>query len=276
MSALTSYDEDGFVLQRSLLSPETFRRIFEIGVRVHAQWLEEQSEEARRQDLVNSHSLTASRYFPSEFSAERAVFFDALADPVLSGLVTQLFGEQLYFHGTQMFFNPLGGRRRPYWHRDIQYMRCDESRQQALLGELCNLHIRIPLRPERSFMLVPGSHARWDTDRERDVRLERAGHGSWEDLPSARSFDLQPGDILIFSAHMLHRGTYEGNSGRLSFDLMLGRRHPRVPIQLDPDQFPTADELAQVRHRRWYERAHELFRASLSEPGNSSPSSVGG
>ena len=109
MAALTSYDEEGFVLRRSLLPTNTFRRILEIGARVHAQWLEEQGEEARRQDLVNSHSLTASRYFPSEFSAERAVFFDALADPVLSDLVTQVFGEQLYFHGTQMFFNPLGG-----------------------------------------------------------------------------------------------------------------------------------------------------------------------
>ena len=72
-------------------------------------------------------------------------------------------------------------------------------------------------------MLVPGSHARWDTDLERDVRLERSGHRSWEDLPSATMFALNPGDILIFSAHMLHRGTYEGNSGRLSLDLMLGK-----------------------------------------------------
>jgi hypothetical protein len=37
-------------------------------------------------------------------------FFDALADPVLYDLVTELFGEELYFHGTQMFFNPLERR----------------------------------------------------------------------------------------------------------------------------------------------------------------------
>ena len=234
----------------------------EIGARVHAGWLHEQGEKARQQDLVNSHSLTASRYFPGKFRAERGSFFDALADPVLFVPVTQLFGEQLHFHGTQMFFNPLGGHRRPYWHRDIQYMGCAESEQQALLGQLCNLHIRIPLRPERSFMLVPGSHARWDTELERDVRLERSGHGSWEELASARPFDLQPGDVLLFSAHMLHRGSYQGNSDRLSLDLMLGKHHPRAPALPDTDQLPTPDELARVRCPRWYECALELLGAS--------------
>jgi len=109
-----------------------------------------------------------------------------------------VFGDSLYFHGTQMFFNPLDGRRRPYWHRDLQYMSYDETRQRALLSELCNLHVRMPLRSERHFMLVPGSHARWDSELERDVRLESSGHHSWEELPSATVFDLEPGDTLIF------------------------------------------------------------------------------
>lgn len=171
----TSYDEDGIVLQRGLVPSATLQRIVEIGERVHAQWIQEQGEEARRQDLVNSHSLTASRYFATPFGAQRALFFDALAESALYNLVSELFGDRLYFHGTQMFFNPLGGRRRPYWHRDIRYLRFDEAQQRSLLGELCNLHIRFPLRPERNFMLVPGTHVRWDTALERDVRLERSG-----------------------------------------------------------------------------------------------------
>ena len=262
MNSSKSYHEDGLVLLRGFLPGETSRRIASIAERVHAEWLEEQGEEAKRQDLVNSSKLTASRYFPPELRAERVDFFDALANSVLFDLVTQLFGKQLYFHGTQMFFNPLGGRRRPYWHRDIQYMGYDESRQKALLGELRNLHIRIPLRPERNFMLVPGSHARWDTDLERDVRLEQSGHASWEDLPSARSIDLQPTDVLIFSAHMLHRGTFEGNADRLSLDLMLGELHAQVPIDLDPDELPNPDELAKVLRPHWYERSFDVLRGT--------------
>jgi hypothetical protein len=232
------YERDGFVLRRRLLAPEIVARLVAIGERVHAQWMQEHGEEARKRDLINSTGLTATRYFRPPFDSERRIFFDALADGALWDLLTALFGNDLYFHGTQMFFNPLDRRQRPYWHRDLQYMDYDETRQRAVLGELCNLHVRIPLRSERSFMLVPGSHARWDTDLERDVRLERSGHRNWEELPFATPFDLDPGDILILSAHMLHRGTYEGNNGRLSLDLMLGKPHPQMPVTSRSTSFP--------------------------------------
>jgi len=259
MGERRTYKRDGFVLRRRLLSPEIVARLVGIGERVHAQWMQEHAEEARKRDLINSTGLTATRYFHSPFDSERRIFFDALADAALWDLLTALFGDDLYFHGTQMFFNPLDGRRQPYWHRDLQYMGYDETRQQALLGELCNLHVRVPLRPERRFLLVPGSHARWDTDLERDVRLERSGHRSWEELPSATPFDLDPGDILIFSAHMLHRGTYEGNSGRLSLDLMLGKPHPDIPMTLEVQELPTAGELGSLRHPQWFVRAKKLL-----------------
>ncbi|HEX7230245.1 MAG TPA: phytanoyl-CoA dioxygenase family protein, partial [Candidatus Binatia bacterium] len=243
MDARKAYEKDGFVLRRRLLSPETVTRLLAIGERVHAQWLQENAEQARKHDLVNSTGLTATRYFHPPFDSERRIFFDALTDNALWDLLTGVFGDDLYFYGTQMFFNPLDGRR-PYWHRDLQYMSYDETRQRELLGELCNLHVRIPLRSERHFMLVPGSHARWDNDLERDVRLESSGHRNWEDLPSATTLDLDPGDTLIFSAHMLHRGTYDGNHDRLSLDLMVGKPHPAIPMTLDLQELPTAGELA--------------------------------
>jgi hypothetical protein len=265
MNDRKNYEHDGLILRRRLVSVKTVARLVGIGERVHAQWLLEQGEEARRLDFVNSTGLTATRYFRPPFDAQRQLFFDALANEPLWYLLTSVFGDELYFHGTQMFFNPLGGRRRPYWHRDIQYMPCGEREQQALLRDLCHLHIRFPLRPERKFMLIPGSHARWDTEPERDVRLERSGHESYEDLPSAMPFDLYPGDVLIFSAHMLHRGTYEGNNARLSLDLMLGKPHRHIPFILEPDQLPTIEELATLRRPQWYEHAHELLRQARSQ-----------
>jgi hypothetical protein len=259
MDERRTYEQDGLVLRRRLLSPEIIGRLTSIGERVHGQWMQEYGDEAREHGLINSIGLTGNRYFRSPYKTERVLFFDALANDALWNLVTTLFGSDLCFHGTQMFFNPLDGRRQPYWHRDLQYMGYDETRQQELLGELCNLHVRIPLRPETHFMLVPGSHRRWDSELERHVRFERSGHASWEDLPSARVFDLQPGDVLIFSAHMLHRGTYEGNATRLSFDLLLGKPHQQIPITLESDELPTAGELASLRHPQWFARAEKLL-----------------
>jgi ectoine hydroxylase-related dioxygenase (phytanoyl-CoA dioxygenase family) len=258
MDARESYERDGFVFERGFLRADVLGRLTEIGERVHAAWMNEHGEDARRRDLVNSTALTSARYFGPPFAAERFLFFDALASDGLVALVSEVFGDGVSFHGTQMFFNPVAGARRPYWHRDIQYGGFDEGAQAQLLGELCALHIRLPLRPERGFMLVPGSHARWDTDLEREVRLERSGHRSSEDLPSAKAFDVLPGDVLVFSANMLHRGTYAGNQDRLSLDLMVGKPHPLITVTPDPDQLPTPDELARLRNPRWYRRAHGL------------------
>ena len=58
MDPRSSYEQDGFVFERGLLPGSVIERLVEIGERVHAQWMEEYGDEARRRDLVNS---TASR-----------------------------------------------------------------------------------------------------------------------------------------------------------------------------------------------------------------------
>jgi len=250
---VTSYASDGFLHRPALLPPDIVRRLVAIGERVHGRWLAEHGDEARRHALINSTRLTDARWFAPPHDDERAAFFDALADPTLCDLVGEHFGD-VYFHGTQMFFSPLeGATRAPYWHRDLQYMGLDEAEQRRLLGELTQLHVRIPLRPERGFLLVPGSHARWDTADESDVRLERDGHRSAEELATARSFDLVPGDVLVFSAHMLHRGTYGQN--RLSLDVMVGKPHATTTEYPDAAQLPTAAELPRIRRPDWYVHA---------------------
>jgi len=254
---VTTYAADGFLHRPGLLPSATVRRLVAIGERVHAGWLAAHGDDVRRLGLVNGTRLTDVRWFAPPYDDERAVFFDALADPVLYDVVTESFGADLYFHGTQAFFSPLG-ERAPYWHRDLQYGSLDEAAQRRLLSELTQLHVRIPLRPERRFLLVPGSHARWDTTEERDVRLERDGHRSAEELSTARSFDLVPGDVLVFSAHMLHRGTY--GQDRLSLDLMVGRPHATSAAFPDTAQLPTPAELARIRRPQWYRAA--AIRAS--------------
>jgi hypothetical protein len=83
MDERKTYERDGFVLRRRLLSTEIVARLVGIGERVHAQWMQEHAEEARKRDLINSTGLTAARYFRPPFDSERRIFFDALADGAL-------------------------------------------------------------------------------------------------------------------------------------------------------------------------------------------------
>src|ERR1044071_10479745 len=89
MDARGAFEKDGFVLRRRLLAREIVARLIAIGARVHAQWLQEHAEEARKHDSINSTGLTATRYFQSPFDGERRIFFNALADSALWDLLTR-------------------------------------------------------------------------------------------------------------------------------------------------------------------------------------------
>src|SRR5690606_19694252 len=141
--------------------------------------------------------------------------FGFIAAPVLTGLAEQLMECRPYFMNTQLFFNPLpegrGKEKRPYWHRDVQYHDLSEAAQQALILKEQVLHFRIPLALDPGMEFVPGSHRRWDTPAERNVRLELEGRRNYEPLPGAARIPHEPGDLLVFSAHVIHKGVYEGN-----------------------------------------------------------------
>jgi len=146
----------------------------------------------------------------------------------------------------------------PYWHRDLQYSGLDETEQQHQLTTLLDLHLRVPLLAELGFELIPGSQRRWDTERERAVRLERGNCRSSEDPPAGRRFDMNPGDLLIFHAHMPHRGNYALNKERLSFDICLGAPQPAPLVRPEPALLPQREELAFIRFPQWYSRALTL------------------
>jgi len=249
-----AWADEGFLLARGLLDAGTVSTLSTILERVHAAWLAEAGEQAVAHDLVNSSGLTARRFFAGGHGQERARLFDAIASGPLFRLVEAEIGVDLGFHGTQLFFDPLAGRRRPYWHRDLQYTAFDEDEQRALLPRLLHVHVRTPLRPESGFALVPGSHRRWDRADERAVRLERDGRRSHEALSGERRFALRPGDVLVFHAHMLHRGHYGAVPARLSLDVMLGRPHEAFPVSLEGDPLPTPEELSRIARPAWFER----------------------
>ena len=257
--AAEAYAANGYAIVRAWLDADEIDGLAREVDRIFAQWMEANRACYQQERLVNMHSLTSARYFAS--SADRARFFDMLASERITSLLDGMFGTGLYFHNTQLFFNPHQNRRLPYWHRDMQYSPIGDAEQAREQTHLLSLHVRIPLLAERGVALVPGTHRRWDTPLESDVRWERNGHENSEDLPSAEVLALEPGDVLVFDAQMLHRGHYASNPQRKALDLCIGRPHPFTLRYLDASVLPTDEELERLANAAWYRRARELIAA---------------
>jgi len=261
METVETYRQQGFLVIKALFGASEIEALTKIVDRIHRQWLAENRAVYIENRLVNMHSLTNPRYF-EHHPAERLRFFQSLASDRLTKLLAKLFGDQLYFHNTQLFFNPYQNSRLPYWHRDMQYSPIDDAELQAEQLKLLALHIRIPLLTETGIELIPGTHQRWDTDLERDVRLELNGRKNSEALPDSLLISLEPGDILIFDAQMLHRGNYQLNPERKALDLCVGKPHRYTLPFLDAGNLPTAAEMEHIENKQWY----KLARAMMIEP----------
>ncbi|WP_231886706.1 phytanoyl-CoA dioxygenase family protein [Methylomonas methanica] len=258
MESAETYRQQGYLVVKSLFSPSEIDALSKIVDRIHGQWLNENHSSYIEQRLVNMHSLTHPRYF-EQHPAERLHFFQLLSAKHLTTLIGNLFGEEIYFHNTQLFFNPHQNSRQPYWHRDMQYSPIDDADLQAEQPNMLALHIRIPLLPETGIELIPGTHQRWDTELERNVRLELNGHTNSESLPNSVLIGLEPGDILIFDAQMLHRGNYQPNPRRKALDLCVGRPHRYTTQYLDTDNLPTSAELDAIENKQWYKLARRML-----------------
>jgi ectoine hydroxylase-related dioxygenase (phytanoyl-CoA dioxygenase family) len=254
--AADAYKAQGFAVLRQWLASPVVGRLAQEVDRIHAQWLEENRRQYEEERLVNMHSLTGPRYFRSQ--EERIHFFDLIASDRMTSLIDGMCGGGIYFHNTQLFFNPWQNRRLPYWHRDMQYSPVDDAAQASEQARMLSLHVRIPLLPEQGMEVIPGTHRRWDTPEESEVRWERKGRANSEDLPGACLIALEPGDVMVFDAQMIHRGNYALSPERKALDLCVGWPHPFTLRYLDASVLPTEDELARIRNKAWYARARQL------------------
>lgn len=254
--AAKAYEAQGFAVVRQWLAPDAIVALKREVDRIHAQWMAENRSQYEEERMVNMHSLTGRRYFHNE--AERVRFFDMLASDRITALIDGMFGDGIYFHNTQLFFNPWQNRRLPYWHRDMQYSPVDDAAQASEQARMLSLHVRIPLLPEHGIEVIPGTHRRWDTPEESDIRLEWNGRRNSEELSGGLLVALDQGDVMVFDAQMIHRGNYALNQERKAFDLCVGRPHPFTLRYLDESVLPTESELACIRNKAWFERARQL------------------
>lgn len=237
-SRLGALERDGFLLLPAWVPPLKLSPLEAEIARAHQAWLEAHPE-AYRQGAINSAYLTRPGDFPASL---RARLFAWIGSSRVAELVGELFERSPRFLNTQLFFDPWDPSQANYWHRDIQYTGLSLREQKERLATPRVLHLRLALRTDPGIDFVPGSHARWDSETEAQIRLEAKGQDPEARLTSFRTLALSPGDLLVFFANGIHRGNY--GQDRLSLDLIFTDPDPEVLKFADPSCFPSPRERA--------------------------------
>lgn len=167
---------------------------------------------------VANPSEKAVRFYPDEdatfFEDTGQHHLDMVRDVGIDDIVRGLWGvEDIWYLGEQLFLKEGGSSRRTPWHQDTSYLRFMGEQMVAVWVSLD------PLPKEHCLEFVRGSHhgvmyngsafaAHDDTaplykqsklPRLPDIQAER---DQWDIV----SFDLSPGDLIVFHLGMLHGG----------------------------------------------------------------------
>jgi ectoine hydroxylase-related dioxygenase (phytanoyl-CoA dioxygenase family) len=232
--------DNGYKYIPNFLSEDQLITLERVLLDFHRNWLEENREFYEKR-AINSAYLTDSNKVSIE---DRKVLFDLITSSNLICELKEIFSDELpAFLNTQLFFDPKNSDQKNYWHRDIQYTGLSEDEQKEALTNKPNnvVHFRFALRDEEGIELVPGSNSKWDTEKEYKVRMELDNYKSSDDLDSGQTISLNRGDLLIFSANMIHRGLY--GKDRFALDLLYCERDPEILKYRMESCLPNKEEL---------------------------------
>jgi len=235
----SDFQKKGFQLVSGFLDVDDVSRLREVIERFHQQWLKA-NEAFYNERAVNSSSLTHSEFLSR---SDKLELFSVIASNKLKQVATNIFPQPPIFMNTQLFFNPANQQQKNYWHRDPQYHLSIEEQKLALSGPEV-VHFRIALRDEPGIELIAGSHKKWDTNEQLDVRLAQHGKSVSDDLIGSTTIPLKSGDLLAFSANMIHRGLY--GLDRFAFDILLCERAAQLEGFINPELFPDKQLVAQL------------------------------
>lgn len=103
------------------------------------------------------------------------------------------------------------------WHRDdIPPSASAEEEEKRLREPAWHAQWNLALYVDRSLVVVPGSHRRARTDREREAdAYER-------DMPGQLVVELNAGDVVFYDNNILHRGVYDSNKERATLHGSIG------------------------------------------------------
>ncbi|MFS1702672.1 phytanoyl-CoA dioxygenase family protein [Alteromonas sp. AMM-1] len=239
-SVSPDYQRQGFVVLKGFLGEQERARLLAVVNDFHQQWLIKNSE-FYAERAINSAYLTASTYLND---TQRQVLFNFIGSHRVMALAYALLGEQPAFMNTQLFFDPAHPNQKNYWHRDAQYHLSLDEQRAALAGPQV-LHFRFALVDEPGLDVIPASHINWDTVEELDVRMGNNGKAPHHDLSNQHRVPLKAGDLMIFSANLIHRGIY--GMDRRALDVLFCDPEPGILKYANPDCLPNAEQKLQIK-----------------------------
>lgn len=248
---INDYEEHGYLVLKGYLRDGEIKKLRGVVTNFHQSWMCENTQ-FYAEKAINSAYLTARKHL-KDF--EREALFKFIGSAKLMDVVTSIMGGCPAFMNTQLFFDPVNDAQRNYWHRDPQYHLTIDEQKEALLGPNV-VHFRVPLVDEPGLEVVPGTHRRWDSDEELNVRLEQNGRKNHENLPTGVRVSLDAGDLLVFSANMIHRGVY--GMGRLSLDILFCDPVPELVKFVDDSCLPDPDIVSRLENPGAFEKSIEI------------------
>lgn len=233
----TDYQQNGYILKRQFFNKSELDAVEPILRQFHSTWLDA-NREHYNQMAINSAYITHAEALLRQ---DRQTLFHFIAMDRLVNIARSIITAGPAFMNTQLFFNPKNRTQKNYWHRDIQYRPDSVAAQKQILKSKTVLHFRVPMADEPGIELVPGTHQRWDDAQEFETRMGENGRNPSDSLPSGKALPLKRGDLLVFSASMIHRGLYGGD--RFAFDIIYSDADPDVLEFVDPKCLPESEIL---------------------------------
>lgn len=232
-----SYRDSGYILLRNFFHEKELQDLESVLNKFHENWLKE-NQKNYQSVLINSHSITASNLITKE---ERLNIFKFITQNKITEIIRSVFPSNTVFLNTQLFFDPYNKQQNNYWHRDIQYTGISIDEQKEKIKTQHVIHFRIPLKSERGIELIPETHTNWDLPDEEETRLSLNGKKPHDNLKRGKSISLKRGELLVFSANMIHRGLYGKN--RFTFDIIFCDDIPEFKKFIDFKNYPTSQEI---------------------------------
>ena len=202
-------NEQGYVIIPQLFALKQVSELRFICDRILPQWFERFPRYKQKPKRKNISQLTDVYYF-SDCQSQLYFLLNTIANKRILSVLNSICNCKLLFHDLQYFFNPLHTSWRGDWHRDGQAIAPDDATEKCRLFNINDNFIRvnIALIPDDNLEIVPGSHIRWDTKEELEIRKELNGKNNTSEMPSSTKIVLNPGDVVFFDGFTIHRGNY--------------------------------------------------------------------
>ncbi|WP_017222274.1 phytanoyl-CoA dioxygenase family protein [Moritella dasanensis] len=247
----SEYDEQGYFVIRNYFSAAEISALREVVLKFHEAWKEDNIQ-FYRSEAFNSSVITGIDYLECD---DRLTLFNFISSKKMMDAVESVIPANAAFMNTQLFFNPVNPKQKDFWHRDCQYD-YEVEQQKIAVQETQVVHLRVPLFDERGMELVPGTHKRWDNEEEFYVRQEINGKESSDSLSAGKIINLAAGDLLVFSADMIHRGLY--GMDRLALDILVFDPDGDFADYVDDECLPSIEMLDKIADPRLFKSTLDL------------------